>query len=144
MHEIKTGNFVGDIESAFFTRERGFARHLSFYFGSKLSELLVRLNELPVLFRTALRAGRREVAIRYTGLTGDLLMMKSERMSIPDGRYTLGQLLSSLYKRGDRWAYELDDSHLVCTINGKDAGLFDTITPGAKVHISSGRSRFES
>ena len=71
-------------------------------------------------------------------------MMTSERMVIPSGRYTLGQLLCSLYKRGDRWVDELDDSHLMCTVNGRDARLFDTIAPGAEICISSRKSIFEA
>jgi hypothetical protein len=71
-------------------------------------------------------------------------MMTSERMVIPSGRYTLGQLLCSLYKRGDRWVDELDDSDLMCTVNGRDARLFDTIAPGAEICISSRKSIFEA
>ena len=70
-------------------------------------------------------------------------MMTSERMVIPSGRYTLGQLLCCLYKRGDRWVDELDDSHLLCTVNGREARLFDTIAPGAEICISSKKSIFE-
>lgn len=50
---------------------------------------------------------------------------------------TLGQLLCSLYKRGDRWVDELDDGHLMCRVNGREARLFDTIAPGAEICISS-------
>ena len=64
-------------------------------------------------------------------------------MVIPTGCYTLGQLLCSLYKRGDRWVDELDDSHLLCTVNGREARLFDPIAPGAEICISSRRSVFE-
>ena len=73
----------------------------------------------------------------YFGRTRESLMMTSERMVIPSGRYTLGQLLCSLYKRGDRWVDELDDSHLMCTVNGREARLFDPIVPGVEICISS-------
>jgi molybdopterin converting factor small subunit len=73
----------------------------------------------------------------YSGHTRESLMVTSERMAIPDGRYTLGQLLCNLYKRGDQWVDELDDDNLVCTVNGRDAKLFDTIEAGAEICISS-------
>ena len=65
-------------------------------------------------------------------------------MNIPTGRYTLGQLLCNLYKRGDRWVDELDNSDLMCTVNGREARLFDTLAPGAKICISSRKSIFEA
>jgi hypothetical protein len=80
----------------------------------------------------------------YFGRTSESLMMTSERMVIPTGRYTFGQLLCSLYKRGDRWVDELDESHLMCTVNGWDARLFDPIAPGAEICISSRKSIFEA
>ena len=70
--------------------------------------------------------------------------MTSERMNIPTGRYTLGQLLCNLYKRGDRWVDELDNSDLMCTVNGREARLFDPIAPGAEICLSSRKSIFEA
>jgi hypothetical protein len=108
-----------------------------------LFDLLGRISKTLFLSPTASLVSRHEVAIMYFGRTSEFLMMTSERMVIPTGRYTLGQLLCSLYKRGDRWVDELDDSHLMCTVNGREARLFDTIAPGAEICISSRRSVFE-
>ena len=108
-----------------------------------LPDLLGRMHKSLFLSPTASLVSRHEVAILYFGRTSEFLMMTSERMVIPTGRYTLGQLLCSLYKRGDRWVDELDDSHLLCTVNGREARLFDPIAPGAEICISSRRSVFE-
>lgn len=87
---------------------------------------------------------KHEVAIMYFGRASASLMMTSERMVIPDGIYTLAHLLGNLRKRGEQWADELDDSHVMCTINGMDARLFDTIKVGAEICISSKKSIFEA
>jgi hypothetical protein len=109
-----------------------------------LPDLLGRVNKTFFQSPTASLVSRHEIAIMYFGRTSESLMMTSERMVIPTGHYTLGQLLCSLYKRGDRWVDELDDSHLMCTVNGRDASLFDTIKPGAEICISSRKSIFEA
>lgn len=80
----------------------------------------------------------------YFGRTSEFLMMTSERIVILAGRYMPGQLLCSLYKRGDHWVDELDDSHLMCTVDGREARLFDTIAPGAEICLSSRKSIFEA
>ena len=123
---------------------RGVARRLSFFVGGGLSDLLGRLKKSLGQSRATSLASRHEIEIMYFGRTSEFLMVTSERMVIPAGRYTLGQLLCNLYKRGERWAYELDDSHLMCTVNGQNAGLFDTIVPGAEICISSRKSIFEA
>lgn len=109
-----------------------------------LPGLLGRLCKTFTQSPAASLLSRHEVAIMYFGRTSEFLMMTSERMVIPSGRYTLGQLLCGLYKRGDRWAYELDDSHLVCTVNGRDARLCDTIRPGEEICLFSRKSIFEA
>lgn len=146
MQEISPKHFAGIIETndALITGVHGIARRMSFFVGSSLSKLLGRMNKTLFLSPTASLVSRHEVAIMYFGRTSESLMMTSERMVIPTGRYTLGQLLCSLYKRGDRWVDELDDSHLMCTVNGRDARLFDTIKPGAEICISSRKSIFEA
>jgi hypothetical protein len=106
--------------------------------------LLGRMIKALFLSPTASLVSRHEVAILYLGRTSEFLRLTSERMVIPTGRYTLGQLLCSLYKRGDRWEDELDDSNLMCTVNGREARLFDTIKPGAQICISSRKSIFEA
>jgi hypothetical protein len=109
-----------------------------------LPDLPGRVNEAFFQSHTADLVSRHEVAILYLGRTSEFLRLTSERMVIPTGSYTLGQLLCSLYKRGDRWVDELDDSHLMCTVNGREARLFDTIEPGAEICISSKKSNFEA
>jgi hypothetical protein len=146
MQEISSSRFAGVIETngALIAAVRGIARRMSFFVSSGLGNLLGRMNKTFFLSPAATLVSRHEVAIMYFGRTSESLMMTSERMVIPSGRYTLGQLLCSLYKRGDRWVEELDDSDLMCTVNGRDARLFDTIKPGAEICISSRRSIFEA
>jgi len=146
MQEISTSRFAGVIETngALIAAVRGIARRMSFFVSSGLSNLLGRMNKTFFLSPAASLVSRHEVAIMYFGSTSESLMMTSECMVIPSGRYTLGQLLCSLYKRGDRWVEELDDSDLMCTVNGRDARLFDTIKPGAEICISSRRSIIEA
>lgn len=105
--------------------------------------LLGRMYRLIFLRRAALER-RHEIAILYFGRTSEFLMMTSERMAIPAGRYTLGQLIGSLHKRGDRWVDELDDSHLVCMVNGREARSFHPVKAGDEVCFSSTKSIFEA
>lgn len=86
---------------------------------------------------------KHEAEIMYFGRVSELLMMTSERMPIPNRICTLEQLLNSLRKRGDRWACELDDRHVMCTVNGKDAKWLDTIEVGVEIGIFSRKSIFE-
>ena len=139
MQEIGPIFFSGLIESSdvLITGMRGFARRLSFYVGSVLNDLPGRANNTHFQSPAAGLESRHEVAIMYSGRASEFLKMTSERMVIPDGRFTLGQLLCSLYKRGDQWVDELDDDGLVCTVNGREAKLFDTIEAGAEVRICS-------
>jgi molybdopterin converting factor small subunit len=138
--------FPGVIETAdvLVAGTRGIARRLGFLAGGGLGNLLGRMKKSLSQSRADSLASRQEVEIMYFGRASEFLMVTSERMVIPDGRYTLGQLLCSLYKRGEQWAYELDDSHLMCTVNGQYAGLFDTIAPGAEICISSRKTIFEA
>jgi hypothetical protein len=146
MQEISSNRFIGlnETSDVLISGVRGIARRMSFFVSSGFNNLLGRLNQTLFLSPTASLVSRHEVAIMYFGRTSEFLMMTSERMVIPAGRYTLGQLLCSLYKRGDRWVEELDDSHLTCTVNGREARLFDTIAPGAEICISSSKSIFEA
>jgi hypothetical protein len=156
MQEISPNRFAGIIETndALINGVRGFVRSLmlrqaqherSFnLFHAGLSNFLGRMNKTFFLSPTASLVSRHEVAIMYFGRASEFLMMTSERMVIPTGRYTHGQLLSSLYKRGDRWVDELDDCHLLCTVNGRDASLFDPIAPGVEICISSRKSISEA
>ena len=139
MQEIGSIFFSGIIESSdvLITGMRGVARRLSFYVTSGLNNLPGRTNNTHFQSPAASLASRHEVAIMYSGHASEFLKMTSERMVIPDGRFTLGQLLCNLYKRGDQWVDELDDDGLVCTVNGRDAKLFDTIEAGAEIRIFS-------
>jgi hypothetical protein len=139
MQDINSIFFSGIVETSdvLIASLSGIARRLRFHVGGAISDLPGRSNKSLLLHPADTLASRREVAIMYAGHARENLMMTSERMVIPTGRYTLGQLLCSLYKRGDRWVDELDDSHLMCTVNGREAKLFDTIAPGAEIRISS-------
>jgi len=79
----------------------------------------------------------------YFGRTSEFLMMTSERLDISGGVHTLAQMLDGLRMRGDSWAYELDDDHVICTVNRKAALLSDTIAVGDEIGIFSSRSMFE-
>ena len=146
MQHISSIFFSGVIETSdvLIAGVRSIPRRVSYFVGNWLSDLLGRMNKTRFMSPTDSLVSRNEVAIMYFGRTSEFLMMTSERMVIPTGRYTLGQLLCSLYKRGDRWVDELDGSHLLCTVNGQEAGLFDPIAPGAEVCISSRKSIFEA
>lgn len=146
MQDISSIFFSGIVETSdvLIAGVRGVARRMSFFVRSGPSNLLGRINKTLFQTPSASLVRRHEVAIMYFGRTSESLMMTSERMVIPSGRYTLGQLLCSLYRRGDRWVDELDDSHLMCTVNGREARLFDTIEPGAEICFSSTKSIFEA
>lgn len=139
MQEFSTGRYPSFVETndALINGVRGIARRLSFNIRGGLRNLPGRNNQTFFRSPVASLKSRHEVAIMYSGHASEFLRMTSERMVIPTGRYTLGQLLCSLYKRGDRWVDELDDSHLKCMVNGREAKLFDTIEPGAEIRIFS-------
>jgi hypothetical protein len=139
MQHISSILFSGVIESSdvLIAGVRSIPRRVSYFVGNGLSDLLGRLNKTRLMSPTDSLVSRHEVAIMYFGRTSEFLMMTSERMVIPAGRFTIGQLLCSLYKRGDRWVDELDDNHLLCTVNGREARLFDPIAPGAEICISN-------
>lgn len=118
----------------------GIAQRCSDCASHVLGRLPGRANKSRPQFHADDLASRHEVVIRFSGRTGVYLRTQSERMAIPDGCYTLGQLLCSMYNRGGRWVEGLDDSDLTCSVNGRDAKLFDTIEPGAEICISSKKS----
>lgn len=86
---------------------------------------------------------RREIEVMYFGRLSELLLMTSERLPVPENTLTLGQVLHTLRERGERWAYELDDSHVSCTVNGRMAMTTDALTAGDEMGIYSCRSLFE-
>lgn len=146
MQDISSIFLSGIIETGdvLITGMRGIGRSLSFHAGGAIGNLPGRSNRTRLLSPTDKLVSRHEVAVMYFGRTSESLKITSERMVIPDRRYTLGQLLCRLYRRGDRWVDELDDSQLMCTVNGRDASLFDTIEPGAEICISSRKSIFKA
>lgn len=79
----------------------------------------------------------------YYGRPSEYLLMTSERMDIPDGMVILQQVLDSLKLRGGRWAYKLDDGHVICTAGQKVVALSETIGDGDEVGIFSRKSLFE-
>ncbi|MGA7596085.1 MAG: hypothetical protein WCA64_12905 [Gallionella sp.] len=139
MHVLNQDHPGGISESAdaFISAMRGIVGHGNDFIHRRLSSLPGRANRTRYPAHADTHSSRHEVEIMYSGHTNESLMVTSERIAIPDGRYTLGQLLCSLYKRGDRWVDELDDDNLLCTVNGREAKLFDTIEPGAEIRISS-------
>jgi molybdopterin converting factor small subunit len=84
-----------------------------------------------------------QIAISYFGRPSEFLLMTSEHLDIPEGTSTLKQVLNKLRTRGDRWAYELDDNHVVCTVDRKTASLSDTLKNGNEIGIFSRKSLFE-
>jgi hypothetical protein len=139
MHGFSPGRHgsISETAEAFIAAIRGIAQHGNPSIHRRLSSLSGRTSIPLYPTHVDTPASRHEVEIMYSGHAREFLMMTSERMVIPSGRYTLGQLLCNLYKRGDRWMDELDDSHLMCTVDGREASLFDPIAPGAEIRISS-------
>lgn len=132
-----------ETDGAYITGVCGEARRWSSYISSGLSNLLGRMNNPLCLFHSDSLASKHEIEIMYFGRASEFLQMTLERMVIPDEGYTLEQVLSNLRKRDGRWAYELDDRHVVCTVDGKSATLSDTIKSGAEINIFSRKSIFE-
>ena len=95
------------------------------------------LSLLPVASRS-----KPEVMIMYFGRASEFLMMTSERMAMPDEPCTLGQMLGNLRSRGERWAYELDESQMLCTVNGKAASLSEVLETGAEIGLFSQKSLY--
>ena len=85
---------------------------------------------------------KHEIEIMYFGQASDCLQMTSERMVVPDETFTLEEVLNRLRERGDRWTNELDERHVVCTINGKVASSSTSITVGMEIGIFSIKSNF--
>ncbi len=94
------------------------------------------------LFRFSLES-RGEIEVMYFGRASDFLMITSERMEISVGESTLEKMLNRLRKRGDRWAYELDESRVICSVNGKAALLSGNLKVGDEIGIYSRKSMFE-
>lgn len=94
------------------------------------------------IFGSSLEA-KAEVEVLYFGRVSDALMMTSERIEISIEENNLENLLHRLRQRGDRWAYELDSSHLICSVNSKNALLSDKLKVGDEIGIFSRKSMFE-
>lgn len=83
------------------------------------------------------------VEIRYFGRASEFLLMTSEHMDVPIARPTLMHVLERLRSRGDRWAYELDASHVICTVNQAQAAFSASLDAGDEIGIFSRKSIFE-
>ena len=87
---------------------------------------------------------KQEIQLMYFGRVSEFLLVTSERVVIPAENYTLAELLKKLSQRGGRWADELDARQVICTVNGKSAGLSDTLSIGDEIDIYSRKSIFEA
>lgn len=85
-------------------------------------------------------AHRQEIVLMYFCRTSDQLLMTSERMTIAEQGCPLEQVLQQLRLRGERWAYELHDSHVICTVNGQTAQRTFRLAEGDEVGIFSAKS----
>lgn len=83
------------------------------------------------------------VEIMYFGRPSEFLLMTSERMEVPIARPTLQHVLGRLRSRGDRWAYELDVGHVICTVNQAPAAFSASLDEGDEIGIFSRKSIFE-
>jgi molybdopterin converting factor small subunit len=84
-----------------------------------------------------------QVSISYFGRPSEFLLMTSETMAIPEQPHTLAQVLAQLRKRGDNWAYELDEQHVICAVNQKLAQFSDTLDEGDEISLFSNKSIFD-
>lgn len=82
--------------------------------------------------------------IMYYGRISEFLMVTSECIVITDEGYTLEQILNRLRQREARWAYELADSHVLCSIDGQLVALSDHVGAGCELWITSRKSIFEA
>jgi molybdopterin converting factor small subunit len=85
-----------------------------------------------------------EIEIMYFGRPSEFLMMTSERMVLPNEDCSIGQVLAQLRNRGGRWAHELDDRHLICTVNGSAVSSLDTLKMGDEMGLFSTKSWFQA
>ena len=84
-----------------------------------------------------------KIEVMYFGRPSEFLLITSERMDIPKAIPTLQHVLDRLRGRGGRWAYELDDSHVMCTVNQAPAVLSACIDKGDEIGIFSRKSIFQ-
>ena len=84
------------------------------------------------------------VDILYIGRTSEFLLMTSEQMDVPQAGSTLQHVLGRLRERGARWAYELDERHVICTVNRAPATFSYRLKEGDEIGIHSSKSIFES
>lgn len=84
-----------------------------------------------------------QVAISYFGRPSEFLLMTSETLAITEQARTLAQVLAQLRQRGDNWAYELDEQHVICAVNKKLAKFSDTLAEGDEISLFSNKSIFD-
>lgn len=80
----------------------------------------------------------------YFGRPSEFLLITSEVMELPhESIISTKYLLDNLRSRNDRWMYELDASHVICTINETTASYYDVIRDGDNIGIFSSKTIFE-
>jgi len=84
-----------------------------------------------------------KIEVMYFGRPSEYLQVTSERIKVDDDMLSLNEVLNKLRNRNSRWAYELDDSHVICTVNRKSALLTEAIEDGDEIDIFSMKSIFE-
>lgn len=84
------------------------------------------------------------VDILYIGRPSEFLLTTSERMEVPDAAPTLQGVLDRLRSRGERWACELDERHVMCTVNRAPAVASACLAAGDEIGIHSRKSIFEA
>lgn len=84
-----------------------------------------------------------KIELLYFGRTSEFLMMTSERLVLAEHINTLAKVLGELRQRGGRWAYELADGHVLCTVDGASQNLSATVVDGNEIGVFSMRSMCE-
>ena len=84
------------------------------------------------------------IDIMYIGRPSEFLLTTSERMEVPDAAPTLQKVLDRLRERGERWVYELDERHVICTVNRVPAVQSACLAAGDEIGIHSRKSIFEA
>ena len=104
--------------------------------------LLVALRR-HAAYGAAARKSKGQVIVMYYGRCSEYLMVTSECIVLPEGPCTLAQVIDGLRRRSPEWAYELDDGHMFCEIDGQPGSLTSNIEPGAEIGVFSRKSVFE-
>lgn len=82
---------------------------------------------------------RQEIVLMYFGRPSEQLQMTSERLPIAEEGCPLEQVLQQLRSRGERWAYELHDHHVICRVHGQAVQPSFLLAAGDEVGIFSSK-----